>query len=162
MDRRVITLIVAAGLTVVLVGGILIANSGGSDTSPGELTDLSAKPSIEVPDAPPPKELVKRDIVKGKGAEANLGDTVKVQYVGVVYDTGKEFDATWDRGQPFTFRLGSGGIIPGWQQGIPGMRVGGRRELIVPPNLGYGAQGSPPAIPPNATLIFVIDLLSIS
>ena len=162
MDRRVLTLIIAVGLTGALVLGILIARGGSSDSDAGELTDLSAKPSIEPPDAPPPKELVKRDIVKGKGAEAKTGDTVKLQYVGVVYETGKEFDATWDRGQPFTFKLGSGGVIPGWQQGIPGMRVGGRRELIIPPSLGYGAQGSPPAIPPNATLIFAIDLLSVS
>ncbi len=161
MDRRVLTLIIAAGLTVVLVAVVLIARSGGSDTDAGELTDLSAKPSIEPPNTPPPKELVKRDIVKGKGAEAKDGDTIKVQYVGVVYDTGKEFGSTWDSGQPFTFKLGSGGVIPGWTQGIPGMRVGGRRELIVPPNLGYGPQGSPPAIPPNATLIFAIDLLSV-
>ena len=126
MDRRVITLIVAAGLTVVLVAGIVIANGGSSDSNAGELTDLSAKPSIEPPNAPPPKELVKRDIVKGKGAEAKAGDTVKVQYVGVVYATGKEFDATWDRGQPFSFKLGTGGVIPGWDQGIVGMRVGGR------------------------------------
>jgi peptidylprolyl isomerase len=162
VDRRVLTLIVAAGLTAALVLGILIANSGSSDSDAGELTDLSAKPSIEAPSTPPPKELVKRDIVKGKGAEAKVGDTVKLQYVGVVYETGEEFDATWDRGQPFTFQLGSGGVIPGWQEGIPGMRVGGRRELIIPPNLAYGAQGSPPAIPPNATLIFVIDLLSVN
>ncbi len=162
MDRRLLTLIVAAGLTVVLVGAIVISRSGGSDTSPGELTDLSAKPSLEPPPTPPPKELVKREIVKGKGAEAKDGDTIKVQYVGVVYGTGKEFGSSWDSGRPFTFKLGSGGVIPGWTQGIPGMRVGGRRELIVPPNLGYGPQGSPPAIPPNATLIFAIDLLSVS
>jgi peptidylprolyl isomerase len=161
VDRRVLTLLIAAGLTVALVAGILISRGGGSDTSPGELTDLSAKPSVEPPDTPPPKELVKRDIVKGKGAEAKPGDTLKVQYVGVVYSTGKEFDASWDRGQPFSFKLGSGGVIPGWDQGIVGMRVGGRRELIIPPNLAYGAQGSPPAIPPSATLIFVIDLLSV-
>ncbi len=162
MDRRILTLIVAAGLTVVLVAVVVIGRSGGSSTDAGELTDLSAKPSIEPPDTPPPKQLVKRDIVKGKGAEAKPGDTLKVQYVGVVYDTGKEFDATWDRGQPFSFKLGSGNVLPGWTEGIPGMRVGGRRELIIPPNLGYGAQGSPPAIPPNATLIFAIDLLSVN
>ncbi len=161
MDRRVLTLIIAAGLTVVLVAGILVARGSSGDANAGELTDLSAKPSVEPPDAPPPKELAKRDIVKGKGAEAKPGDTLSVQYVGVVYASGQEIDASWDRGQPFSFQLGSGGAIPGWTQGIPGMRVGGRRELIIPPQLAYGAQGSPPDIPPNSTLIFVIDLLSV-
>lgn len=83
-----------------------------------------------------------------------------VQYVGVNYKTGKQFDASWDRGEPFSFALGAGQVIPGWDQGIPGMKVGGRRELIIPPELAYGATGSPPTIPPNETLIFVVDLLA--
>jgi peptidylprolyl isomerase len=162
MDRRVLTLIVALGLTVALVAGIVIARSGGSDDGgSGDLTDLSTKPSIEPPDSAPPEELVKRDIVTGEGAEAKEGDNLKVEYVGVVYANGKEFDSSWGR-EPFTFQLGSGSVIPGWDQGVAGMRVGGRRELTIPPDLAYGPQGSPPAIPPNATLIFVIDLLSVN
>ena len=83
-----------------------------------------------------------------------------VQYVGVNYKTGKEFDASWDRGEPFSFTLGADQVIPGWDQGVAGMKVGGRRELIIPPQLGYGSTGEPPAIPPNETLIFVVDLLA--
>ena len=84
-----------------------------------------------------------------------------MQYVGVDYETGKEFDASWDRGQPFPFQLGAGNVIEGWDEGVAGMKVGGRRELIIPPDLAYGKQGSPPAIGPDATLIFVIDLIDV-
>ena len=112
------------------------------------------------PETPaPPTELVANDLEEGTGPAAKAGDEVSVQYVGVNYKSGKEFDASWDRGEPFTFALGSGMVIPGWEKGIEGMKVGGRRELIIPPELGYGAAGSPPAIPPNETLIFVVDLL---
>ncbi len=104
---------------------------------------------------------MKKDIVKGDGPVAKPGDSLKLDYVGEIYATGDQFDSSWGR-QPFTFTLGSGSVIPGWDQGVPGMRVGGRRELIIPPNLGYGAQGSPPDIPPNSTLIFVIDLLGVN
>lgn len=127
----------------------------------GSPTDLSQKPSIPKPSAPPPKSLVVKDIVKGHGAVATTGKTVTVQYVGVLYSNGQEFDASWDHGQPFTFPLGGGQVIPGWDKGVVGMRVGGRRQLIIPPNLAYGAQGSGP-IGPNETLIFDIDLLKVS
>ncbi|HET7509044.1 MAG TPA: FKBP-type peptidyl-prolyl cis-trans isomerase [Solirubrobacterales bacterium] len=118
-----------------------------------------AKPQVKVPKGPPPKKLVEREIRKGSGATAKTGDEVTVQYVGVGYESGEQFDASWDRGEPFTFRLGAGEVIPGWDEGIVGMKAGGRRELIIPPELAYGSAGSPPVIGPNETLIFVVDLL---
>ena len=99
---------------------------------------------------------------KANGDEAVSGDDVSVDYVGVNYKSGKEFDSSWSRNEPFTFTLGAGEVIPGWDQGVEGMKVGGRRELIIPPELAYGAAGSPPVIPPNETLIFVVDLREIS
>jgi len=119
------------------------------------------KPTVTVPKGTPPKKLVIKEIEEGTGAEAKAGDEVTVQYVGVNYKSGKEFDASWDRGEPFTFQLGAGMVIPGWDQGVEGMKVGGRRELIIPPELAYGPEGRPPAIGPNETLIFVIDLLEV-
>jgi peptidylprolyl isomerase len=119
------------------------------------------KPKVTVTSGPPPKRLVIKDLVEGSGRVARPGDIVLVQYVGVDYKTGKEFDASWDRGQPFPFQIGAGGVIPGWERGVVGMRVGGRRELIIPPDLAYGRQGQPPVIAPNATLVFVIDLLRV-
>jgi peptidylprolyl isomerase len=123
---------------------------------------LQHKPTVTVPKGPAPKRLVIRDLIKGSGPVAEPGDSLTVQYVGVLYKGGKQFDASWDNGQPFTFSLaaGPGGVIAGWVQGIAGMRVGGRRELIIPPSLAYGANGQGP-IGPNATLVFVIDLDSI-
>jgi peptidylprolyl isomerase len=102
-----------------------------------------------------------RDADEGDGAEARAGDTVEVEYVGVSYSNGKEFDSSWERPEPFTYQLGAGQVIPGWDQGIAGMKVGGRRELVIPPDLAYGEQGSPPAIKPNETLVFVVDLLDV-
>lgn len=124
-------------------------------------TDLAKKPQIEVPDSPPPCNLVVGDIVKGTGAAAKPGDTLTMKYVGVLYATGKQFDASWDRGQDFTFGLGAQQVIAGWDQGLVGMKVGGRRQLIIPPQLGYGDQGAGSDIPPGATLIFVVDLVKI-
>jgi peptidylprolyl isomerase len=98
--------------------------------------------------------------VKGKGPAARTGDTVTVHYEGVTFSTGEQFDASWDRGRPFTFKLG-GQVIPGWNKGVVGMRKGGRRMLTIPPELAYGAQGAPPVIGPNETLVFVIDMLRI-
>ncbi|HET7589966.1 MAG TPA: FKBP-type peptidyl-prolyl cis-trans isomerase [Solirubrobacterales bacterium] len=119
------------------------------------------KPTVAVPSGPPPKKLEIKDLKKGEGPAAKAGDKVTVQYVGVDYKTGKQFDASWDRGEPFSFTLGAGEVIKGWDQGIGGMKAGGRRELIVPPGLAYGSQqvGS---IPPNSTLVFVVDLLEIN
>jgi peptidylprolyl isomerase len=119
------------------------------------------KPKVTVPGGPPPKTLEIKEIEKGSGAEAKAGDEVTVQYVGVGYESEKEFDSSWSRNEPFSFGLGAGQVIPGWDQGVEGMKVGGRRELIIPPNLAYGPQGSPPVIGPSETLIFVIDLLAV-
>jgi peptidylprolyl isomerase len=146
-----------------IIAIIVVVATGGDDESSSEPFDPSSisKPEVEVPDGPPPKELQIDDITEGDGAEAAAGDTLTMQYVGVSYSNGKQFDASWDNGQPFTFQLGSGSVIPGWDQGIAGMKVGGRRELIIPPDLGYGEQGSPPDIKPNETLIFIVDLLDV-
>jgi peptidylprolyl isomerase len=124
-------------------------------------TNVEAKPEIGKPTGEPPAELVKEDIVVGKGRKAKEGDTVTVHYVGVNFSTGDQFDASWDRGEPTQFPLQKGSLIEGWVQGMQGMRVGGRRKLVIPPALGYGEQGQPPAIPPNETLVFVIDLKKI-
>jgi peptidylprolyl isomerase len=121
--------------------------------------DLEAKPEVAKPEGEPPAKLVKTDIVKGKGKAAKAGDTVSVQYVGNSWSTGTQFDASWDRGgEPFEFPLGAGRVIAGWDQGVAGMRPGGRRLLVIPPDLAYGAQSPSPAIAPNETLIFVVDL----
>jgi peptidylprolyl isomerase len=119
------------------------------------------KPEVKVPEGAPPKRLVVKELEEGTGAEAKAGDEVAVQYVGVDYKSGKEFDSSWSRHEPFAFQLGVGQVIPGWDQGIEGMKVGGRRELIIPPQLAYGEAGSPPAIGPNETLVFVVDLLAV-
>jgi FKBP-type peptidyl-prolyl cis-trans isomerase len=140
---------------------IVVSRGGGSGGETTSVADTGPKPTVEVPKGPAPQKLVVEDLKTGDGAEAKAGDQVSVQYVGVLYDGGKQFDSSWDRGQPFDFQLGSGQVIPGWDQGVEGMKVGGRRELIIPPNLGYGAQGQPPTIPPNSTLVFVIDLVSV-
>ncbi|CAN5441734.1 hypothetical protein BH10ACT11_BH10ACT11_18800 [soil metagenome] len=161
-DSRIKALLGAAVLLIATVVIVLVAQGGGSsDSSGSDLTDTSVKPKIEVPDGAPPKKLETKDIVDGDGEAAKSGDMLTVQYVGVDYETGKEFDASWDRGQPFPFTLGGGQVIPGWDKGLVGMKVGGRRELTIPSDLAYGAQGQPPAIGPDATLIFVIDLVSI-
>jgi len=138
-------------------------SSAGGETSaessgPREATVKKTKPKVTVPKGAPPKQLTVKDLEEGSGPATEAGDVISVQYVGVNYKTGKEFDASWDRGEPFTFALGAGEVIPGWDQGLEGMKVGGRRELIIPPELGYGSTGSPPAIPPNETLVFVVDL----
>jgi peptidylprolyl isomerase len=125
---------------------------------PARDKDLSKKPAIPKPTGTPPTSLQKRDIVKGNGKAARAGAQLTVQYVGVAYSTGRQFDASWDRHQPFKFKLGAGMVIPGWDQGLAGMKQGGRRELVIPPQLAYGPQGQPPAIGPNETLIFIIDL----
>jgi len=135
--------------------------SSESTTTEASSTPPQTKPEVTVPDGAPPKQLETKDLVEGTGPEAKAGDQVTVQYVGVNYENGQEFDASWDRGEPFSFPLGAGEVIPGWDQGVAGMKVGGRRELIIPPELGYGTTGSPPAIPPNETLIFVVDLLAV-
>ena len=122
----------------------------------------SSKPSISIPAETPPADLVIEDIEIGTGAEATAGSTVNVHYVGVSWSTGKEFDASWDRGEHFSFRLGAGEVISGWDKGVTGMQEGGRRRLTIPPNLGYGVRGVGGVIAPNETLVFVVDLVAVS
>jgi peptidylprolyl isomerase len=119
------------------------------------------RPEIDFPDFAAPDELMTEDIVVGDGAEATAGSTAVVHYVGVAYSTGEEFDASWNRGTPFSFPLGGGKVIAGWDQGVLGMKVGGRRRLVVPPQLGYGERGAGQVIAPGETLIFVVDLLAV-
>ncbi|MGH9134305.1 MAG: FKBP-type peptidyl-prolyl cis-trans isomerase [Ilumatobacteraceae bacterium] len=120
------------------------------------------KPNVTVPASDPPTSLEVVDDVVGAGAEASPGSTVSVHYVGVSWSTGSQFDASWDRMEPFRFGLGQGQVIEGWDQGVAGMRVGGRRTLTIPPHLGYGSRGAGGAIAPDETLIFVVDLLDVA
>lgn len=122
---------------------------------------LSKKPKVTVPSGPPPSKTETKEIVTGTGPEAKAGDTVTVNYVGVLYKSGKEFDSSWSRNETFSFALGRKQVIEGWDKGVIGMRVGGRRELIIPASEGYGAKGSPPKIPGNEALVFVVDLLKV-
>ncbi|MCC8337287.1 FKBP-type peptidyl-prolyl cis-trans isomerase [Streptomyces sp. R1] len=119
------------------------------------------KPEVDVPEGAAPAELTVRDLVVGDGAEAKPGTVVRVHYVGVTFETGREFDSSWDRDQPFKFALGGGRVIKGWDRGLRGMRVGGRREIVVPPRLGYGNQSPSTLIPAGSTLVFVVDLLDL-
>jgi peptidylprolyl isomerase len=120
--------------------------------------DINEKPAATVPADPAPPELVIEDLVEGDGAEATAGVMVTVDYVGVSWSTGAEFDASWNRNDSFSFSLGGGQVISGWDEGVQGMKVGGRRKLTIPPHMGYGAQGAGGVIAPNETLIFVVDL----
>jgi len=147
--------------------GVETAPSGGATettvaTTPKPPPALAKKPVVVVPTGPAPTKLIVRDLVVGTGQTAKKGDTVTVNYVGVLFKGGKEFDSSWKTGQPATFPLTSGGVIAGWVNGLPGMKVGGRRELIIPAAQAYGAAGRPPTIPANSALVFVVDLLSIS
>jgi peptidylprolyl isomerase len=122
--------------------------------------DLGAKPEVPQPSGTPPDELATDDVVVGEGAAAKPGDHVAVHYVGVSFSSGTQFDSSWDRGAPFDFPLGAGRVIKGWDFGVTGMREGGRRTLVIPPELGYGARGMGP-IAPNETLVFVVDLVKV-
>jgi len=122
---------------------------------------MSEKPEISIPSEPPPADLVIEDLIVGDGPEAGPGP-VEVHYVGVSWSTGEQFDSSWDRMEPFRFGLGAGQVIQGWDQGVAGMRVGGRRTLHIPPHMGYGARGAGGVIKPDETLIFVVDLLDVS
>jgi peptidylprolyl isomerase len=122
---------------------------------------MSEKPLVDSPDGPPPTDLEISDLTVGSGAEASSGDQVRVHYVGVAYSTGEEFDASYNRGAPLDFKLGTGRVIAGWDRGVAGMRVGGRRRLVIPPHLAYGNRGAGNVIRPNETLIFVVDLVGV-
>jgi peptidylprolyl isomerase len=174
MARRLLAPISAMLLALALAacgssstGGIELAPSAGATqvaipTTPKPPPALRTKPVVQVsPGSCSTKQLVRKDLVNGTGRPALAGQTVTVNYVGVLCKTGKEFDSSWKRNQPFTTPLTAGSVIQGWIQGIPGMHVGGRRELIIPPNLAYGKTRSG-TIPPNSTLVFVVDLLSTS
>ena len=125
------------------------------------MTSPATKPSVEIPDGPPPTELVVEDLSVGDGPEAPSGTTCTMQYVGVSWSTKKQFDASWDRGQPFSFGLGQGMVISGWDQGVAGMKAGGRRRITIPPNLAYGKRGAGGVIGPDETLVFVVDLVAV-
>lgn len=138
----------------------------GGDTKPAATASqkpAEPKPAETKPADPTPpsnEKLEMKDLVVGKGTEAKAGDTVKVHYAGTLTD-GKEFDSSKKHGQPFEFELGAGRVIKGWDQGVPGMKIGGKRKLTVPPSLAYGARGFPPVIPPNSTLVFEVELLEV-
>ena len=119
------------------------------------------KPEIDFPDGPPPSELEITEVTEGDGPEATSGSTVSVHYVGVSHSTGEQFDASYDRGSPLEFRLGVGQVISGWDTGVQGMKVGGRRKLVIPPHLAYGDRGAGGVIKPGETLIFVVDLIAV-
>jgi len=121
----------------------------------------NSKPEVTIPQTPVPSGLVTEDITVGSGQEAINGKTVSVHYVGVAWSTGKQFDASWDRNEPFDFGLGNGQVISGWDKGVAGMKVGGRRKLTIPPDMGYGSQGAGGVIKGGETLVFVVDLLNV-
>ena len=123
--------------------------------------DIHNKPDVTIPDGAPPADLQIEDLVEGDGAEATAGMQVTVDYVGVSWSTKREFDASWNRNDTFTFGLGAGQVIQGWDQGVQGMKVGGRRRLTIPPDMGYGQFGAGGVIGPNETLVFVVDLRSV-
>jgi len=129
-------------------------------TPPAISDDLNAKPEVPEPTGTAPDELITDDVVLGEGTAAKPGDKVTVHYVGVSFSNGKQFDASWDRGAPFDFPLGAGSVIQGWDFGVTGMKEGGRRTLVIPPELGYGARGVGP-IAANETLVFVVDLIKV-
>lgn len=145
---------------LMVVLGLAAAAAWGCSRAPDEPTS-SFKPAEGTPPPPAPTKLEIEDVKVGTGREAKTGDTVHVQYTGTLMN-GTKFDSSYDHGgDPFKFTLGQGQVIKGWDQGVPGMKVGGKRKLKIPPDLGYGANGSPPKIPPNAGLIFDIELVSI-
>lgn len=173
MTRRTLILPSALALAAVVAAcgsskapGVVLAPSGGATTTTVTVAkvppQLSTKPVVTVPKGPAPNHLETKDLIQGTGAVVQSGQTVTVNYVGVLYKTGKEFDSSWKRNQPITTSLAPGSVIDGWVKGIPGMRVGGRRELIIPASLAYKQRGSPPTIPPNSPLVFVVDLISAS
>lgn len=169
MKRLMLMIVACAALLVAGCGDDDSSNdsAGSTDSAAAEAPESSgdasdrSKPEVTVPSGAPPKQLEVTDLIEGTGPEAKSGDEVTVQYVGVNYKNGKEFDASWNGAGPFSFPLGAGEVIAGWDQGVEGMKVGGQRELIIPPELAYGETGYPPSIAPNETLVFVIDLVEV-
>jgi peptidylprolyl isomerase len=172
MRTKLIAALAGAALALVLAAcggskatGVQLAPGGGATeasvpTTPKPPPALATKPVVSVPKGPAPSQLVTKTLVAGTGKPVAAGQTVTVNYVGVLYKNGQEFDSSWKRNQPFTTPLTPGSVIPGWVKGLTGVRVGSRVELIIPPNLAYGKSGQPPTIPPNSPLVFVIDVLS--
>ena len=165
MNRSRAIALAAFGVVLAAVVIVVVVSQGGGDEggSAGGATasdDLGEKPEITVPDEPA-TELITEDVVEGDGPEAKEGDEVEVEYVGVAQSTGAEFDSSWERDEPFTFGLGAGEVIPGWDEGIVGMKEGGRRLLVIPGDQAYGPTGQPPDIGPNETLVFAVDLISV-
>ncbi len=165
---RLIALLVAATLASVLVACTddgASSGAGGVAGEEAEPPDLAAKPDLAsvLPDdrGDPPTSLQVEDRVEGEGEQAEAGARLTVNFVGASWSSGQRFDSTWDRDQPFAFTLGEGEVIPAWEEGLVGMRVGGRRVLIAPPDLAYGDRGSAAGIPPGETIVFIIDLLEI-
>jgi peptidylprolyl isomerase len=172
MSRRPLALTLTAALALAAAGcgssddnSSSSSSSGSTDATTTQAAPATAKPrskpKVKVPGGKPPKKLVVKDLIPGTGPATKVGDPITVNYIGVDFANGKPFDNSYDRGQPFPFQLGGGQVIPGWDRGLVGMKVGGRRELTIPPSLAYGPQGQPPTIKPNETLVFVVDLLSI-
>jgi peptidylprolyl isomerase len=181
MGARLLRLLTLIALLAAALGPVACGDDdddGGTSTGTGEeqaettepspsaqreaLKDTGARPVIPRPSGSPPRRLQKEEIVRGKGRRAEPGDTVTVHYSGVAFSTGEEFDSSWNSGDPYRFPLGGGRVIEGWDKGLVGMRRGGRRMLTIPPEQAYGAAGSPPAIGPNETLVFVVDMLAIA
>jgi len=178
MKFSLIILALCAALAMAVAGcggssdsstGSSASTESGVSSEAGDSTEKSSdstpagkktKPTVTVPKGVSPEKFATKEIEEGTGATAKAGDEVTVQYVGVGYDSEEEFDSSWGK-EPFSFTLGAGQVIKGWDQGVEGMKVGGRRELLIPGNLAYGPEGSPPSIGPNETLIFTIDLLSV-
>ena len=166
--RRVIMAVVVAAIVVGLIALVAVVGGGDEDgdqaSDPGttttEATPAPEKPEVTIPEGPAPTTLQSTDLTVGDGEEAQTGDTLTVHYVGKIYATGDEFDSSYD-GEAIQVQLLAPGIIEGWAQGLVGVREGGRRQLVVPPDLGYGPEGDPPTIPPNSTLVFVIDVLDV-
>lgn len=160
--------VLAIALALAACGGDQTPEAGGSQP-PAEDAGAAAqreKPTVEIPDDAPPSELQVEDLIVGEGEPAEPGSTVLVHYVGVLWEDGTQFDASWDSGQPLSFSLDR--VVPGFSRGISGegldagpMHVGGRRRIVIPPELGYGSQGAGEAIPPDSTLVFVVDLLEL-
>ena len=157
-------------LLLILIGLTVFVAACGTDSSSetAEATETSSdqdtgtKPVIEVPDGDPPVELLIEDLVVGDGDEAVAGAIIDVDYVGVSWSNGQEFDASWERGAPFSFPLAAGQVIAGWDEGVQGMRVGGRRQITIPPEMAYGSAGAGGLIGPDETLIFVVDLRAVN
>lgn len=126
------------------------------------MANMNEKPEVDFPEGEPPAELKITEIVEGDGDEAKAGDVAHVHYVGVAFSSGEEFDSSWNRGEALSFRLGVGQVIQGWDEGIQGMKVGGRRQLVIPAHLGYGDRGAGGVIAPGETLIFVCDLVALN